>query len=127
MQPRHVAMAGAAASPDRGGGSLQRQSAQSELRSLLPLLILPSLAQIGVAMLQWRASSGWRRSSDHNPMGVLHASVDRAQREVGVLLDPQGRVEDVTGNVREVMGLRVCDASGAGLSIACTCSTVRSS
>ncbi len=77
--------------------------------------MIPSLAQLGTAIVVWRKSTAWRRKSDADPMGVLHRSVDRAQREVGLLLDSQGRADDVTGNVRDVMGLRASDALGRGL------------
>jgi two-component system, cell cycle sensor histidine kinase DivJ len=85
------------------------------VRSTLIWLVIPSLVQLGTAIVVWRRSTAWRRKSDHDPMGVLHRSVDRAQREVGFLLDPHGRSEDVTGNVRDVMGLRATDALGRGL------------
>ncbi len=89
--------------------------AKETFRSTLIWLVIPSLVQLSTAITVWRESKAWRRRSDTDPMGVLHSSVDRAQREVGFLLDQHGRADDVTGNVRDVMGLRSADALGRGL------------
>jgi two-component system, cell cycle sensor histidine kinase DivJ len=86
-----------------------------EVRGTLIWLVIPALVQLGTAIVVWRKSTAWRRKSDHDQMGILNRSVDRAQREVGALLDGQGRVDDVTGNIRDVMGLRASDGLGRGL------------
>jgi two-component system, cell cycle sensor histidine kinase DivJ len=88
---------------------------QADFGGTLIWLVIPSLVQIGTAIVVWRKSNAWRRKTDNDPSGILHRSVDRAQREVGVLLDAHGRADDVTGNVRDVMGLRAADAMGRGL------------
>jgi two-component system, cell cycle sensor histidine kinase DivJ len=90
-------------------------AAPAGMSGLMVWLVLPSLVQLGTAIVVWRTHATFRRKSDQDPSGILHRSVDRAQREVGALLDGQGRVDDVTGNMRDVMGLRASDAMGRGL------------
>jgi two-component system, cell cycle sensor histidine kinase DivJ len=89
--------------------------ASGSVRGTLIWLVIPSLLQLGTAILVWRRSTAWRRKSDHDPMGLLLRSVDLAQREAGVLFDQHGRAEDVTGNIHDVVGLRAADALGRGL------------
>jgi two-component system, cell cycle sensor histidine kinase DivJ len=97
------------------GGLLGGLDPVAEIRTVLLWLILPTIVQLGSAIVAWRSTTSFRRESEGEADGVLHNSVDRAQREVGLLLDHLGRVEDVTGNVRDVMGLRASDVSGRSL------------